>query len=136
MMEKRHLWLLAAIGWCAAIFIATGSPSSTGGSTRFLFERFLHLSPEQASVFNLLFRKMVHLTAFGLLAVLFYHGLRKRKFFMSWFLATVYAASDELHQLYVPDRTASIWDVGIDSLGAILALWLAASLSKRPDKNA
>lgn len=79
-MEKRHLWLLAAIGWCVAIFTATGSPSSTGGNTLIFFERFLHLTPEQASVLNLLFRKFVHLTAFGLLAILFYHGLRKKGF--------------------------------------------------------
>lgn len=135
-MEKRHLWLLAAIGWCVAIFTATGSPSSTGGNTLIFFERFLHLTPEQASVLNLLFRKFVHLTAFGLLAVLFYHGLRKKRFLLAWLFTTIYAASDELHQLYVPDRTASILDVGIDSLGALLALGLVFALRKRSDKNA
>lgn len=135
-MEKRHLWLLAAIGWCIAIFIATGSPSSTGGNTRLLFERLLHLTPEQAAVLNLFFRKGVHLAAFGLLAVLFYQGLRKQKFFMAWLLATIYAASDEWHQLYIPDRTASVLDVGIDSLGAFLALCLAVGLRKCSEKNA
>jgi VanZ family protein len=122
-MEKRHLWLFAAIVWCAAIFIATASPASTGGSTRKILEQLLHLGPEQADVLNVYFRKSVHLGAFGLLAVLFYKGLKENRFLYAWLLTTVYAATDELHQLYVPGRTAAIWDVALDSAGALLALW-------------
>ena len=37
-------------------------------------------------------------------------------------IVTAYAVSDELHQLYVPYRTADVRDVGSDVLGASIAL--------------
>ena len=35
--------------------------------------------------------------------------------------AIVFAALDEIHQLFVPGRTAAVSDVGVDALGAIAA---------------
>lgn len=130
-MKRRHIWLIMAIVWAAAIFIATHSPSSTGGNTQFLIEKFLRLSPEQAALVNVAFRKLVHLGAFGLLAVLVYNSYEKRAFLPAWLITTVYAGTDELHQAFVPNRTASILDVGLDSLGALIALGLIKVLNKR-----
>ncbi|MBS4178247.1 VanZ family protein [Lederbergia citrea] len=123
-MKERHFWLAAAIIWCAAIFIATASPSSTGGNTQLLIEKFLQLSADQAALLNFIFRKFVHLSAFGLLAILFYNSFEKRNFFIAWMITTLYAATDEIHQVFVPSRTGSVVDVGIDSLGALIALLL------------
>ena len=39
------------------------------------------------------------------------------------FISVLYAASDELHQSFVPGRTASTGDVLVDALGVGLA-WL------------
>ena len=36
-------------------------------------------------------------------------------------LADLYGISDEYHQSFVPNRTASMYDVGLDSLGAAAA---------------
>jgi VanZ family protein len=49
-------------------------------------------------------------------------------------LATsVYGATDELHQLFVPQRSTELSDVVADSLGAALAawVWLKASIRWR-----
>ena len=35
-------------------------------------------------------------------------------------LATLYGISDEIHQSFVPGRSASVWDVLADSLGGLL----------------
>ncbi|MFD1706912.1 VanZ family protein [Siminovitchia sediminis] len=136
-MKKRHRWLLAAIIWAAAIFIATHSPSSTGGNTQWIIEKLLRLSPEHSALVNVGFRKLVHLGAFGLLAFLLCFGLEKRKFLLAWLLTTAYAATDEFHQSFLPDRTASVWDVGLDSLGALIALGLikVLGLDQRSDKQ-
>jgi VanZ family protein len=42
-------------------------------------------------------------------------------------IAVLYAATDEFHQNFVPNRTGSLKDVGIDTAGALLGLgivWL------------
>lgn len=41
-------------------------------------------------------------------------------------IAIAYAASDEFHQSFVPNRAASGWDVLIDAAGVLLALFVAA----------
>lgn len=121
-MNKRYLWLAVAVIYCIAIFITTSSPSSTGGNTLFLIEKYLHLSEAQAELLNVAFRKLVHLGAFGVLAILFYNGLAKNKFFSAWLITTMYAATDELHQAFIPDRTGSLLDVALDSFGAFIGL--------------
>ncbi|MCJ8007562.1 VanZ family protein [Lederbergia wuyishanensis] len=121
-MNKRYLWLIAAIVWCIAIFIATASPSSTGSNTQSILVKFFHFTKEDAQMWNLVFRKCVHLSAFGLLAILFYNGLQKNRFWFAWLLTTLYAATDELHQVFIPERTGALLDVGIDSIGALIAL--------------
>ncbi len=39
-------------------------------------------------------------------------------------LAFTYALSDEFHQNFVPNRTASMFDIGIDTLGSLLGCFL------------
>jgi VanZ family protein/glutaredoxin len=45
-------------------------------------------------------------------------------------LAVLYAVTDEIHQLHVPRRTASVKDVLSDALGAVLAVGLAEILQR------
>lgn len=130
-MNKKYLWLTISLLYCVAIFITTASPTSTGGNTLTIIENIFQLSESQAVLFNVIFRKSVHLGAFGILAVLFYHSFENRRFFIAWLTTTLYAVTDELHQAFLPDRTGSIIDVGIDSLGAFLALILIKIYKKR-----
>ena len=80
-----------------------------------------------------------------MLALLVWHAHRKpfRNDLRPWRWAdagfavafvAVYAASDEIHQLFVPHREGKISDVIIDTTGAaigLLLLWLAGRLGKR-----
>jgi VanZ family protein len=46
----------------------------------------------------------------------------------------LYAASDEIHQAFVPCREASVWDILLDTTGAaisLLCLWGIGKLRKR-----
>lgn len=121
-MNKRYFWLAAAILWCMLIFITASSPSITGGSTSTLLQQFFSLSDNQVQLVNLLFRKCGHLSAYGFLAFLLYFGLGRQKIWPAWLLTTIYAATDEIHQAFLPDRTGAVMDVGIDSVGALLTL--------------
>lgn len=81
-------------------------------------------------------RKAAHMTEFGILAVLIYIWIGKwpfttRKKMLLAILATVlYAASDEIHQLFVAGRSGRVTDVMIDSAGAILGVLIFAGVGK------
>lgn len=48
-------------------------------------------------------------------------SIRNRAVLLTLMAGTAYAASDEFHQLFVPGRTASLYDVLFDALGVLLA---------------
>lgn len=92
-----------------------------------------NLSPAAIQGFIFVLRKCAHLTEYAILAVLILRGLRSaglnRERAWSWrlarlamCLAALYAATDELHQAFVPSRTGSAIDVLIDGAGAILGV--------------
>jgi VanZ family protein len=48
--------------------------------------------------------------------------------------ATAFGASDELHQLFVPGRSADVHDLAADAIGTgagVMTAWLAATLIRR-----
>ena len=81
-----------------------------------------------------LLAKTAHFGEYAVLAVLFLFALggvspgrapNRRLLVLAAVL--VYAISDEFHQGFVPNRTASLWDVLIDGAGALAALrWMRA----------
>jgi VanZ family protein len=69
-------------------------------------------------------KKGGHAIGYGLLALSYWRGLgmKKGRMWLACMLATMYAITDEFHQTYTPGRNASVLDVLIDSLGAVLAI--------------
>ena len=75
-------------------------------------------------VWDLVLRKLAHMTEFGLLWALWMRALRRPV--ASTAITLAYAATDELHQSFVAGRHASPWDWAIDAAGvglAVLAWW-------------
>jgi VanZ family protein len=126
----------------ALVFTASADAQSYHHSSIF-FEPLLrwlfpHLPAAQVEAIHHAFRKCCHLTEYAVLATLLWRAIRKpvKKDPRPWrwaeaglALAIVfaYAAGDELHQVFVPTRTAQISDVLIDTSGgtaALLLLWL------------
>jgi VanZ family protein len=79
---------------------------------------------------DLVGRKLIHFAEYALLCFLWWRLLRMgldpgRAALAAFLLASLYAASDELHQSFVEGRIGSPVDWAIDSAGAALAaLWL------------
>ena len=67
-------------------------------------------------------RKLAHMTEFGILAMLAYWT--KGRYMTAWIFTVIYAATDEIHQLFVPGRSGNGFDVCVDAMGALLALLL------------
>lgn len=92
----------------------------------FYFSSIPHLQIEELGIWDTIFRKIAHATEYGVLAFLALRlGLRqeKRKVFVLVIVivfCALYAWSDEYHQSFVEGRTFAIWDIVIDSLGAIV----------------
>jgi VanZ family protein len=97
--------------WAGLIFWFSAQPD-----LRFVQERSL----------DFLVRKAGHMFAFGVLAALLWRALAgtsvRWPLVWAWLGATLYAATDELHQGFTPGRHPSPVDVAIDSLGALIGL--------------
>ena len=89
-----------------------------------------------ASVFSIK-SYLQHVLIYTILALLIYRALSYTKNpskFLVVFSTTLYGLLDEIHQFYVPGRTFDWFDVGMDLLGAILALILLYIFKKRADR--
>ena len=120
------LWMVVISGLSTDAF----SAAETG---RFLLPLLRWLFPDAApatlSLLHAILRKGAHVTEFATLALLWYRALdwqrsgwQTKAALTAFVLAAGFGAVDEAHQLLVPSRTASVVDVGWDSLGAILGL--------------
>ncbi|HET6846561.1 MAG TPA: VanZ family protein [Anaerolineales bacterium] len=107
-----------------AIFALSSRPSST----------LPNLGWADAAV-----KKGGHVIGYGALAASYWRGFRwrPRLWWLAWALAVVYGLTDEMHQLSVPGRHASGWDVVLfDAPGAAVGLWLARFVRRqRPAAN-
>ena len=137
-------WLPVLL-WAAAIFTGSGASLSSSSTSRFL-EPLIHwvlrgASAQTIDAVMIVVRKCGHLTEYAVLSMLCWRAVRQpvrgdtrtwswREAAVSLTMATVYAASDELHQGFVPSRTASAWDVLVDTCGAAIGLALLWSLRR------
>jgi VanZ family protein len=92
---------LAVVVWAAVIFAFSSVPS---------------LSTDLGS-WDTILRKLAHLVEYAVLGALLARATRRPGLAVA--LAAVYAATDEVHQLFVEGRHGSPIDVGIDTVGAL-----------------
>jgi VanZ family protein len=131
------------------IFSASSDGLSFQHSSRIIgpFVRWLfpQLSDEAVHATVVFVRKCAHLTEYAVLALLLWRVLRRpaEPNVPAWrwshaglalALAALYAATDEIHQTFVPSRQGSVWDVLLDTTGAafgLLCLWAVGRWRKR-----
>jgi VanZ family protein len=80
-------------------------------------------------------RKCAHVGEYFIFGALLFRAFRTPEYGWQWrwavlaiTAAALYASSDEIHQIVVPSRGASIWDALLDTSGASvaqLATWIA-----------
>ncbi len=147
--HKRTISLIGVIIWMAVIFInssMTGNLSSNfslavinvmetvvdrlglGGISEGIKQTI------KSDVFHTIVRKTAHFVEFGILALFLVNWLKRLDRLKETYLhiagiavgaSTVYAVTDEIHQLFVPGRAFSLWDILIDSAGALIFATLA-----------
>lgn len=77
-------------------------------------------------------KKGGHMLGYFLLALTFWYGLRwdKKRWWLAWMVAVLYAITDEFHQSFSPGRTPSLGDVAFDSIAAGLGVWVGYVMMK------
>lgn len=113
-----------------------GESRQTSGLIIRLLEWFqLDLETMRAWHIPTLVRKLAHFTEYAILYFFAYRVVSLYKNdpfakYISLIICVLYAASDEWHQTFIPGRDAKILDMGIDSLGAIVAMLALPLLTK------
>ncbi len=136
------IYWLPVLVWMSLIFTASGDSHSGQHSSRIIEPAlrwlFPHIADATVGAIVLFVRKCAHVTEYAVLALLVWRALRQTgrhdRRPWRWSRAgfallgtTLYASSDEIHQLFVPSREGRFEDVVIDAAGAALglfALWL------------
>ena len=141
----RALLWLAVLATMAMIFSFScqngeTSLNTSGGVVSWLIgvlDREFEQRPAQQQqalldAFTTLVRKGAHFSEYallgGLLCLLCRSYALSHARLVAWLVATIYAGTDELHQLWVSERSGSIVDVGIDSAGALFGVLVAWAL--------
>ena len=154
---KIRRWIvitaLAVLAVAAMIFIFSAQDAESSSQTSgVLVDRLIHwFHPEFDSLkakarwiirqqYQLAVRKAAHFSEFMLLGLflrLLLKWLRCRhKNIISWVAGTLYAVSDEIHQMFVDGRGPQPLDVGIDSLGVLAGVALMAGIIRLWRKRA
>ena len=141
---KKRITGLMVIFWMIVIFAFSAQPaqqsSKTSHSVSYKFAEWQNrlfrqgkteqALSDQAESMQLIIRKSAHMGEYAILAILLYlhfscYPLKKRQIqLLALGITAGYAASDEIHQLFVPGRAGRLSDVCIDSLGGLLGLLL------------
>lgn len=146
---RRYIFALLTILWCVLIFSLSaqsgGKSSETSGGfinmfCEFIVPEFSGFSGTQRAEFveslQFIVRKCAHFTAYMILSILslqFFATLRRMKkplhsMICAWIFSTLYAVTDEIHQLFVEGRSGQLRDVLIDSAGALCGVLISAGV--------
>ena len=113
----RTLARLLALAWMGLIYYLSDQPSF--GVEELFFAQ----------------DKVAHAIVFGILAVLYLLSMQRsanvyglHQLWIAIGLTAAYGILDELHQAFVPDRTPDVWDVVADTIGGLIAVYLARRL--------
>ena len=97
-----------------------------------------HSLPGDSSLSSQIISNLAHIPAYGLLTFLWLKAFERRKNRRQFLTVTaliliglvLFAVSDEIHQSFVPGRTASYVDVGLNIVGILFGLGLVSAKGK------
>ncbi|HYK64023.1 MAG TPA: VanZ family protein [Patescibacteria group bacterium] len=125
---------IPVILWGALIFTLSTSTFSAVNTSKIIDPILRLLIPgvtaPAVDVGHMLVRKAAHFTEYGILFWLLVRGPMAERPYLALMLCVVYALTDEGHQVFVPGRTASLYDVALDSSGALFSHFLSVAITE------
>lgn len=145
---QRIIFAILTLATFVTIFIFSNQNGNLSGSTSKGFtkkiieilriDRNLSESEKEELIENSQFviRKLAHFTIYTLAGINIFGFFNtfdmkmKNKIIFALFTGAVYAVSDEFHQMFSGERTASIRDVCIDSCGVVFGIFIFLIINK------
>jgi VanZ family protein len=125
---------LPVVMWGLFIFTMSTSSFSALNTSRFIGPMLHWIFPlaskETLNVLHALVRKSAHFTEYAVLFWLLLRGPLAGRPYVALSACLVYALLDEGHQILVPGRTPSLWDVALDSTGALFSRFLNLAVAE------
>jgi len=120
-LHKFLIYWFPIILYCLLIFIQSSYPS-------------IKNAPELPYL-----DKVLHFVAYALLGILFLRAFKTSRIknnvnlmlILSVLLSFLYGISDEIHQYFVPYRSAELMDVLADMLGAIIGVYIYQAIAAK-----
>jgi VanZ family protein len=131
-MQRFRYWVPVVVAMAFIYWMSTDAFSAKN-TYRFIdpLIRFFapSLSRKEIYLVHALIRKLAHVTEYFILGLLLFRAFRAGSGERQWWkwaaaslaVLALYAAGDEIHQSFVSTRTPSLFDVGIDAVGGLLA---------------
>jgi VanZ family protein len=123
---------MPALAWAVVLFCFSTSYFSAENTSRIIDPILRFLMPAASTVTiafaHGLVRKAAHFTNYAILFWLLVSGPLRARPYTAFALCVAYALLDEGHQLFVSDRTPSLYDVALDSTGALFSRFLHAAV--------
>ena len=123
-MSVLKRWLPVVV-WSAVILMTSNDQFSSAHTGGWLREWF----PSMPESVNIAFRKLMHLTGYGILGALAYRASRTIPAAIG--VVLLVACTDEWHQSFYASRGASPWDVLLDVVGAAIAVTIMVMMRRR-----
>jgi len=128
-----RLWL-PTILWMIALFVLSTSVFSATNTAKVIEPILRFLLPDASwatiALLHGLIRKAAHFSNYGILFWILIRGPMAGRPYIALVLCVCYAFLDEGHQILVPGRTPSLYDVALDSSGALFGSFLNAATSE------
>src|SRR5690242_5480451 len=125
---------LPTIVWLIILFVFSTSVFSAANTSTIIVPVLHWLLPgaSEPSIAMLhdLIRKLAHFTNYGILFWILIRGPMAGRPYTALILCVCYAFFDEGHQVFVAGRTASLYDVAIDSSGALFSRFVNAAAAE------
>lgn len=130
---KTRVNQLCIMIWMLFIIVMSSQPgkesaSMSGTMMQILTFFLIDVNSKFGSALHFFLRKGAHLFEYFILALLFYNFFKdlvqsKLVYYFPIGFSFIFALFDEIYQTYIPGRVGSIIDIGIDTLGATLAMF-------------
>ena len=96
----------------------------------FFFSSLQTVPSPQDTILNFVLKKSAHIFEYAVLYWLTFRAINwevyetsHKKFLAPLIFTLSYAIFDEIHQSFVPNRHAKLYDIGFDLAGSLLAIW-------------
>jgi VanZ family protein len=121
-----------AILWMAALFILSTTYFSAANTSKIIEPALRWILPSASlatiALMHGLIRKAAHFTNYAILFWLLIRGPLEKRPYAALACCVIYALLDEGHQIFAVGRGSSLYDVALDSSGALFGRFLNAAV--------